>query len=125
MGVFPQFNGSIPGYTRAYISFCMLFFSLIFNASSVYQYFSSSVLHISLFDSPRLTWRDIQALIVTTAQITSPVDEGWKRNGAGFHFNHKFGFGRLDANAMVEAAKTWVNLPPQRKCTAASGFDHQ
>lgn len=82
---------------------------------------NSRVFHFS----PRLTWRDIQALIVSTAQITSPVDEGWKRNGAGFHFNHKFGFGRLDADAMVEAAKIWQNIPAQRKCTAASGFDHQ
>lgn len=72
----------------------------------------------SLF-SPQLTWRDVQHIIVHTAQLTSPVDEGWMQNGAGFHFNHKFGFGRLDAGKMVEAAKRWVNVPPQRKCTGA------
>jgi len=96
-----------------------------FKGTSASAPLAAGMIALSLEANPRLTWRDIQALIVTTAQITSPVDEGWKRNGAGFHFNHKFGFGRLDANAMVEAAKTWVNLPPQRKCTAASGFDHQ
>lgn len=96
-----------------------------FKGTSASAPLAAGMIALSLEANPRLTWRDIQALIVTTAQITSPVDEGWKRNGAGFHFNHKFGFGRLDANAMVEASKSWVNLPPQRKCTAASGFDHQ
>lgn len=96
-----------------------------FKGTSASAPLAAGMIALALEANPRLTWRDIQALIVTTAQITSPVDEGWKRNGAGFHFNHKFGFGRLDANAMVEAAKSWVNLPPQRKCTAASGFDHQ
>ena len=69
-----------------------------------------------------MTWRDIQHLVVNTAQITSPVDEGWMKNGAGFHFNHKFGFGRLDAAAMVEAAVKWQKVGPQKKCTAAAGY---
>jgi len=96
-----------------------------FKGTSASAPLAAGMIALTLEANPKLTWRDIQALIVTTAQITSPVDEGWKRNGAGFHFNHKFGFGRLDANAMVEAARNWDNLPPQRKCTAASGFDHQ
>ena len=75
-----------------------------------------------------MTWRDVQDLIVQTALKTSPLDDGWKVNGAGFHFNHKFGFGRLDATAMVNKAGEWaetgLSLPPHRKCTAASSFDH-
>lgn len=75
-----------------------------------------------------MTWRDVQDLIVQTALKTSPLDDGWKVNGAGFHFNHKFGFGRLDATAMVNKAGEWADtgwtLPPHRKCTAASSFDH-
>ena len=66
--------------------------------------------------SPNLTWRDMQHLIVETAQMTSPVDEGWMKNGAGKHFNHKFGFGRMDAAKMVERAKTWPNIPTQKTC---------
>lgn len=96
-----------------------------FKGTSASAPLAAGITALTLEANPRLTWRDVQALVVSTAQITSPVDEGWKRNGAGFHFNHKFGFGRLDADAMIEAAKTWQNLPAQRKCTAASGFDHQ
>lgn len=70
--------------------------------------------------SPNLSWRDVQHLIVNTAQVTSPVDEGWVDNGAGFHFNHKFGFGRLDAGKMVDAAKRWKNVPKQRICAGPS-----
>lgn len=96
-----------------------------FKGTSASAPLAAGLIALTLEANPKLTWRDVQAVIVTTAQLTSPVDEGWKKNGAGFHFNHKFGFGRLDGLAMVNAAKSWVNLPPQTKCTAASGFDHQ
>jgi len=96
-----------------------------FKGTSASAPLAAGIIALTLEANPNLTWRDVQALIVNTAQITSPVDDGWKRNGAGYHYNHKFGFGRLDADAMVTAAKTWKTLGPQRKCTAASGFDHQ
>ena len=90
------------------------------------KYIFTTILPVKLnLSSPKLTWRDLQHLIVNTAQITSPVDEGWMKNGAGFHFNHKFGFGRLDADALVEAAKVWQNVPAQRTCTAYSSFEAQ
>ena len=86
------------------------------------------IINLNTFFSPNLTWRDVQELIVQTALRTSPLDDGWKHNGAGFYFNHKFGFGRLDAAAMVGKAAEWFNsgftMKPQRKCTAASSFDH-
>lgn len=66
--------------------------------------------------SPNLTWRDVQHIIVETSQKTSPLDEGWKKNGAGKEFNHKFGFGKLDAMRMIEKAKSWENVPKQRVC---------
>ncbi len=80
---------------------------------------------IELFHSPELTWRDVQHLIVNTAQVTSSVDEGWVSNGAGFHFNHKFGFGRLDASRMVNLAKKWKNVGRQRKCQGPSSSSPQ
>jgi len=73
----------------------------------------------------KLTWRDVQHIIVNAAQVTSPVDEGWVNNGAGFHFNHKFGFGRLDASKMVSLAKNWKNVARQRKCLGPSSSSPQ
>ena len=51
--------------------------------------------------------------------MTSPVDDGWKRNGKGYHYNVKFGFGRLDANKMVEEAKQYKPLGKHVKCVIA------
>lgn len=48
--------------------------------------------------------------------MTSPLDEGWRRNGAGKWFNQKFGFGRMDAAAMVEKATSWNNVADPRIC---------
>ncbi|XP_057306500.1 PC3-like endoprotease variant B [Hydractinia symbiolongicarpus] len=81
---------------------------------------AAGVIALTLQANPNLTWRDVQHLIVNTAQVTSPVDEGWMDNGGGFHFNHKFGFGRLDAAKMVEAAKNWKTVPKQRICSGPS-----
>ena len=80
--------------------------------------------YVSFF-SDKLTWRDVQHIVVRTAKLTSPVDDGWRTNGAGFHFNHKFGFGRLDADAMVEMAKTWTSVPAQRICTGAASIEER
>lgn len=81
---------------------------------------AAGIIALVLQANPNLSWRDVQHLIVNTAQVTSPVDEGWVDNGAGFHFNHKFGFGRLDAGKMVDAAKRWKNVPKQRICAGPS-----
>ncbi|XP_002160973.1 PC3-like endoprotease variant B isoform X1 [Hydra vulgaris] len=81
---------------------------------------AAGIIALVLQANPNLSWRDVQHLIVNTAQVTSPVDEGWMDNGGGFHFNHKFGFGRLDAGKMVEAAKHWRNVPKQRRCNGPS-----
>lgn len=77
---------------------------------------AAGIIALVLEANSNLTWRDVQHIVVNTAKKTSPMDEGWKRNAAGLQYNHKFGFGRLDALAMVKAAITWVNVPPQHIC---------
>lgn len=39
-------------------------------------------------------------------------------NGVGLEFNHLFGFGVLDAGAMVALAKQWKTVPPRYHCEA-------
>lgn len=62
---------------------------------------------------PDLHWRDVQYLLMTTAIPVSTHDLDWKRTAAGRLFNHKFGYGSMDAYALVEAAKTFTSLGPQ------------
>ena len=69
--------------------------------------------HIICF-SPSLTWRDVQYLIAYTSNTDSLTDGEWQTNGAGLRVSHKFGFGAIDAEAMVTRAKRWINVPAQR-----------
>lgn len=64
---------------------------------------------------PDLSWRDFQYLTVRTSIIVAPQDAGWQLTAAGYHFNHKFGFGTLDTYKTIEVAKTWKRVNPQTK----------
>lgn len=44
----------------------------------------------------------------------------WTMNGVGLEFNHLFGFGVLDAGAMVALAKLWKTVPPRYHCEAGT-----
>ena len=62
--------------------------------------------------SPDLMWRDVQYLIVYTANphlTAGPLT----RNGAGLAVSRQYGFGVMDAEAMVTRARHWINVPPQ------------
>ncbi len=64
--------------------------------------------------SPDLTWRDIQYLIIYTSDTTNLLQSGeWSVNHAGLKVSPQFGFGAIDAEAMVTRAKHWTNVPEQ------------
>ncbi|GAA5931166.1 hypothetical protein JCM3775_004952 [Rhodotorula graminis] len=62
---------------------------------------------------PDLTWRDMQHLCVRTAVQINPSDPDWQMTASGRPYNHKYGFGKLDAYAIVELAKRWELVKPQ------------
>lgn len=62
---------------------------------------------------PDLTWRDMQYLCVETAIPISLEDPDWATLPSGRMYNHKFGYGKLDAYAIVERAKTFESVRPQ------------
>ena len=73
---------------------------------------------VSSLSSPKLTWRDVQHIIVHTARIPNAADEDndWAENGAGFHVNPRFGFGAMDCGRMVELAQNWTTVGEHREC---------
>jgi proprotein convertase subtilisin/kexin type 2 len=79
--------------------------------------------------SPQLTWRDIQHLTVLTSKRNSLFDAKgrfhWTMNGVGLEFNHLFGFGVLDAGAMVALAKQWKTVPARYHCEAGTVSETQ
>lgn len=68
---------------------------------------AAGVFALVLSVRPELTWRDLQHLCVQTAVPISTDDDDWKKLPSGRLYNHKFGYGKLDAYAIVEAAKTF------------------
>lgn len=67
--------------------------------------------------STNLTWRDVQYLIVYTSNQDILVDGEWVTNGAGLRVSHKFGFGVIDAEALVTRARRWISVPEQQSDT--------
>ena len=76
-----------------------------------------ATLNFCLLDccSPTLTWRDVQYLLVYTSnpQPLMGNKRKWQKNGAGLWVSNQFGFGSVDAEAIVRRARHWVNVPEQ------------
>ncbi|KXJ12796.1 Proprotein convertase subtilisin/kexin type 6 [Exaiptasia diaphana] len=84
---------------------------------------ASRIFALVLEANPKLTWRDLQHLIVNTSKKTDPRDPEWRVNGAGHHFNNKYGFGVLDTAALVDAAmdRRWETADDQHICKELGG----
>ncbi|KAI6227353.1 Proprotein convertase subtilisin/kexin type 6 [Aphelenchoides fujianensis] len=74
---------------------------------------------LTLEANPRLTWRDLQHIVVRTSNPTGLKAGDWKVNGVGRNVSHSFGYGLLDAGAMVKLARVWRTVPSQRACRAS------
>ena len=74
---------------------------------------AAGIFALALGVRPDLSWRDLQQLCVETAQIVDESDPDWETVANGRKFNHKYGYGKLDAYKLVEAAKTFEHVKPQ------------
>ena len=79
--------------------------------------------------NPELTWRDLKLVLAASARKNDAANPGWaegaRKYGAGpaadrYHFNHEYGFGVVDANAAVDLARGWTNVPPLENTSMAS-----
>uniref|UniRef100_A0A8I4A1Y4 Neuroendocrine convertase 2 n=1 Tax=Callithrix jacchus TaxID=9483 RepID=A0A8I4A1Y4_CALJA len=86
---------------------------------------AAGVFALALEANLGLTWRDMQHLTVLTSKRNQLHDEvhQWRRNGVGLEFNHLFGYGVLDAGAMVKMAKDWKTVPERFHCVGGSAQD--
>uniref|UniRef100_A0A1I8JVB2 furin n=1 Tax=Anopheles merus TaxID=30066 RepID=A0A1I8JVB2_ANOME len=51
-----------------------------------------------------------------TAKPGNLIDPNWSVNGVGRRVSHSFGYGLMDAAAMVRLARTWKTVPEQQVC---------
>ncbi|MEG3874222.1 S8 family serine peptidase [Microcoleus sp. Z1_B5] len=79
-----------------------------FGGTSAAAPFVSGLVALMLEKNPSLSWRDVQHILVETAQKNNPTDGDWKPNGAGYWVNHKYGFGAVDPVEAVKKAADWT-----------------
>uniref|UniRef100_A0A8C6ZU05 Proprotein convertase subtilisin/kexin type 5 n=1 Tax=Nothoprocta perdicaria TaxID=30464 RepID=A0A8C6ZU05_NOTPE len=77
---------------------------------------AAGIIALALEANPFLTWRDIQHIIVRTSRAGHLNANDWKTNAAGYKVSHLYGFGLMDAEAMVLEAEKWTTVPPQHVC---------
>lgn len=77
---------------------------------------AAGICALALQANPSLTWRDMQHIVVRTARPENLIAPDWQTNGVGRNVSHSFGYGLMDAYAMVKLARKWVTVPEQHKC---------
>lgn len=77
---------------------------------------AAGICALALQANPKLTWRDMQHIVVRTARPENLIANDWQVNGVGRNVSHSFGYGLMDAFAMVKLASKWKMVPEQRKC---------
>lgn len=85
-------------------------FTRTFGGTSAATPLVSGVVALMLQANPDLGYRDVQEILIRTAEQNDANGGGWITNGAGFHFNVKYGAGLVDAAAATTQASTWTNL---------------
>ncbi|RVE44747.1 hypothetical protein evm_010599 [Chilo suppressalis] len=78
---------------------------------------AAGIIALALQANPNLTWRDVQHLIVWTSDYNPLTNNpGWQINGVGLRFDIRFGFGLMNAGALVAAALNWTTVPEKFTC---------
>jgi len=81
---------------------------------------AAGIIALALEKNPKLTWRDVNHLVVHSANwVPLKRDPDWRMNGIGLHVNEKFGFGLLDSERLVQLADPlhFRTVPQKRECT--------
>ncbi|KAK3588783.1 hypothetical protein CHS0354_011991 [Potamilus streckersoni] len=79
---------------------------------------AAGIVALVLEAKPDLTWRDIQYITLMTAR---PMPDGdWVTNGVGRKVSLRYGYGIMDASAMVDLALKWTIVPEQHICEIPS-----
>nr|XP_040019195.1 furin (paired basic amino acid cleaving enzyme) b isoform X2 [Gasterosteus aculeatus aculeatus] len=77
---------------------------------------AAGIIALALEANVNLTWRDMQHLVVRTSRPGHLSAGDWKTNGVGRRVSHSYGYGLLDAGAMVTLAQGWTTVAPQHQC---------
>ncbi|RUO80252.1 serine protease [Idiomarina tyrosinivorans] len=119
-GIPGYFAGLFPFNAPGYEANPRCNYTSTFNGTSSAAPNTSGVIALIGSANPQLSAREIRHIIANTADQVDPNDEpvvitigdgafvadpGWVENAAGYHFNLKYGFGRINAGEAVKMAK--------------------
>lgn len=69
---------------------------------------------LALSVRPELTWRDVQQISIDSAvPFNLDMKDEWQNVAGGRKYSHTFGYGKMDAYGLVQAARTTKLLKPQ------------
>jgi kexin len=79
------------------------------------------VIALMLEANPNLGWRDVRLILAQSARKNDAADPGWTLSTTtpAYNFNHKYGFGVVNAQAAVALAPAWTNVGPELTSTTA------
>jgi len=75
---------------------------------------AAGVIALILEANPKLTWRDVQHITVRNCHVANLRATDWNINAMGRNYSHSFGYGIMDAGAMVREAKSWTPVLEQK-----------
>ncbi|MFT5423665.1 MAG: subtilisin-like proprotein convertase family protein [Phycisphaerales bacterium] len=89
-----------------------------FGGTSAASPLAAGAVALALEANPGLSRRDVMHLLANTARKCDPGDSSWTLNGAGHDVSERFGFGAVDAGALVNAAIGWSGVGEERSLTS-------
>lgn len=86
---------------------------------------AAGIVALILEANPDLTWRDVQYITLMTSRPEPMTDGEWVTNALGRKVSLRYGYGLMDASAMVDLALQWRNVPEKHICLVPSSDDNE
>lgn len=107
-----SYNNAIYGYQ----DYANVNYTKCMNGTSAATPAAAGVIALLLEANPNLGWRDVRLILAQSARKNDAADAGWGTTGGTpvYNFNHKYGFGVVDAGTAVTLASGWINVGAQK-----------